>query len=42
LSHEVEQLVVEAIRVGLTERDVVTAVKALWAELFGKGQGDGR
>lgn len=34
LSKEVEQLVVEAKRLGLREEDVLTAVSARWAELF--------
>ncbi|MEO7455518.1 MAG: GntR family transcriptional regulator [Gemmatimonadaceae bacterium] len=34
LSTEVEQLVVEAKRLGLTRHDVVNAVSARWAELF--------
>lgn len=35
LSDEVERLVVEARRLGLTERDVLGAVSARWEELFG-------
>src|SRR3954463_5933462 len=35
LSSEVEQLVVEAKRLGLTQQDVTHAVAARWAELFG-------
>jgi DNA-binding transcriptional regulator YhcF (GntR family) len=35
LSGEVEQLVVEAKRLGLTRRDVLNAVSARWTELFG-------
>ena len=35
LSGEVERLVVEAKRLGLTEREVVDAVSARWEELFG-------
>ena len=35
LSGEVEQLVVEAKRLGLGERDVLDAITARWAELFG-------
>jgi len=38
LSHEVEQLVVEAKRLGLSEDDVLAAVTARWAELFGEMQ----
>ena len=34
LSREVEQLVVEAKRLGLTKHDVTNAVSARWAELF--------
>ena len=34
LSREVEQLLVEAKRLGLKEADVVNAVRARWAELF--------
>jgi GntR family transcriptional regulator len=33
---EVEQLLVEAKRLGLAERDVLDAVSARWAELFGE------
>jgi GntR family transcriptional regulator len=36
LSGEVEQLVVEAKRLGLTRQDVVQAVVARWSELFGE------
>lgn len=36
LSDEVERLVVEARRLGLTERDVLQAVSARWKELFGE------
>ena len=36
LSEEVERLVVEARRLGLTEREVLDAVSARWAELFGE------
>ena len=39
LSREVEQLVVEARRLGLGESDVVNAVSARWAELFGSIDG---
>jgi GntR family transcriptional regulator len=35
LSSEVEQLLVEAKRLGLTETDVIKAVIDRWAELFG-------
>lgn len=35
LSSEVEQLVVEAKRLGLDEADVLNAVSARWAKLFG-------
>lgn len=35
LSEEVEQLVVEAKRLGATRRDVNDAVSARWTELFG-------
>lgn len=34
LSREVEQLVVEAKRLGLTKHDLTNAVSARWAELF--------
>jgi GntR family transcriptional regulator len=37
LSAEVEQLVVEARRLGLERDDVVNAVSARWAELFANG-----
>jgi GntR family transcriptional regulator len=36
LSEEVEQLVVEAKRLGLRESDVLGAVSARWEELFGR------
>jgi GntR family transcriptional regulator len=36
LSDEVEQLVVEAKRLGLKKEDVMNAVAARWADLFGK------
>ena len=39
LSTEVEQLVVEAKRLGLAESDVTQAVSARWAELFGEKGG---
>ena len=35
LSSEVEQLLVEAKRLGLDEEDVLNAVSARWAKLFG-------
>lgn len=35
MSKEVEQLVVEAKRLGLSEADVTNAVRARWSELFG-------
>jgi GntR family transcriptional regulator len=35
LSGEVEQLIVEAKRLGLTRQDVVQAVTARWTDLFG-------
>ena len=35
MSKEVEQLVVEAKRLGLTRSDVTKAVNARWSELFG-------
>ena len=35
LSNEVEQLVVEARRLGLNKSDVMNAVRARWTELFG-------
>jgi GntR family transcriptional regulator len=38
LSGEVEQLLVEAKRLGLAERDVLDAVSARWQELFGEDQ----
>ena len=37
LSNEVEQLLVEAKRLGLGKDDVDGAVAARWAELFGEG-----
>ena len=37
LSQEVEQLVVEARRLGASRRDVVDAVTSRWTELFGLG-----
>ena len=36
LQHEVEQLVVEALRVGVTLEDVVDAIEARWARLAGR------
>ncbi|HEY4218109.1 MAG TPA: GntR family transcriptional regulator [Gemmatimonadaceae bacterium] len=39
LSNEVEQLLVEAKRLGLGRDDVVHAVSARWAELFGTNSG---
>jgi GntR family transcriptional regulator len=41
LSHDVERLVVEARRLGLTRDDVVTAVAARWEALFGADAGPG-
>jgi GntR family transcriptional regulator len=38
LSAEVEQLVVEARRLGLERDDVINAVSARWAELFANGR----
>jgi GntR family transcriptional regulator len=38
LSAEVEQLVVEARRLGLERDDVVNAVAARWSELFSNGR----
>src|SRR5690349_9238556 len=38
LSNEVEQLVVEAKRLGLEEEDVLNAVSGRWAKLFGDGR----
>jgi hypothetical protein len=35
LHHEVEQLVVEALRVGVRLEDVVAAIKRRWAKLAG-------
>jgi hypothetical protein len=35
MSKEVEQLVVEAKRLGLSKADVTKAVNARWSELFG-------
>jgi GntR family transcriptional regulator len=39
LSREVEQLVVEARRLGLDQADVHDAVSSRWSELFGNGAG---
>lgn len=39
LTHEVEQLVVEARRLGLGRSDVTSAVEARWYELFGDDAG---
>jgi GntR family transcriptional regulator len=36
LQHEVEQLVVEALRVGVQLEDVVDAIEARWAKLAGR------
>jgi GntR family transcriptional regulator len=38
LSAEVEQLVVEAKRLGLRQADVTNAISARWAELFGEDE----
>ena len=38
LQHEVEQLVVEALRVGVELEDVVDAIEARWAKLAGGAQ----
>jgi GntR family transcriptional regulator len=38
LSAEVEQLVVEARRLGLERDDVINAISARWAELFANGR----
>ena len=40
LSDEVEQLVVEARRLGLREAEVLNAVSARWTELFGRDAGE--
>lgn len=40
LSRPVEQLVVEAMRLGLTEQDVVQAIGARWRDLSGGTQPD--
>lgn len=42
MSKEVEQLVVEAKRLGLSKADVMKAVDARWAELFGDDAGGSR
>jgi len=42
LSGELEQLLVEAKRLGLTEADVVKAVVSRWSELFGGDRDDAR
>ena len=42
LSHEVEQLLVEAKRLGLRQSELVHAVRARWNELFGADDGEGR
>ncbi|HEY4306945.1 MAG TPA: GntR family transcriptional regulator [Gemmatimonadaceae bacterium] len=39
LSAEVEQLVVEARRLGLERDEVINAVSSRWAELFANGRG---
>jgi GntR family transcriptional regulator len=36
LQHEVEQLVVEALRVGISLEDVVDAIETRWAKLAGR------
>jgi GntR family transcriptional regulator len=38
LQHEVEQLVVEALRVGVELEDVVDAIEARWAKLAGSAR----
>jgi hypothetical protein len=40
LSREVEELVVEAKRLGASRRDVLDAVSARWHELFGDDDRD--
>jgi GntR family transcriptional regulator len=35
LSHDVEQLIVEAKRLGLDADDIIDAVEEQWAKLFG-------
>jgi GntR family transcriptional regulator len=42
MSKEVEQLVVEAKRLGLSKADVTKAVDARWSELFGDDAGSSR
>lgn len=42
LQHEVEQLVVEALRVGVGLDDVVDAIEARWAKLAGSARAPGR
>jgi GntR family transcriptional regulator len=42
LSEDVEQVVVEARRLGLERQDVLNAVSARWAELFGDDRGTKR
>jgi GntR family transcriptional regulator len=42
LQHEVEQLVVEALRVGVDLQDVVGAIEARWARLAGGAQSAAR
>ena len=42
LSGEVEQLLVEARRLGLERKDVVNAIDARWTELFGRDRDGGR
>lgn len=42
LSREVEELIVEAKRVGLTRSDVTNAVSERWQELFGGDDADDR
>ena len=39
LSAEVEQLVVEAKRLGLKQSDITNAISSRWAELFGEDEG---
>jgi GntR family transcriptional regulator len=40
LSGEVEQLVVEAKRLGLSREDIVAAIDARWSQLFGDADDD--
>lgn len=42
LSHDVEQLIVEAKRLGLTKAEVIGAVGAQWSALFEEGSGSKR